>query len=90
MILSSTGYSHAYRKTTRIYMHKIFRLLLTVSTFMLAVGVTLPLPLTYFVPDVSVPVLVWDVLQIGGLAGSVIFFILEKITKPRTSEEKSG
>lgn len=71
-------------------MHKIFRSLLTVSAFMLAVGVTLHLPLTYFVPDVSVPVLVWDVLQIGGLAGTIIFFILEKITRPRTSKEESG
>ena len=63
-------------------MHNIVRKLLMVAAAMLAAGFTLPIALSLLGVLQGLPVVLWDVLQIGGLLGCVVFGIVARLTRP--------
>ena len=62
--------------------HQVCRQLLTVTLAMFAVGLALPILLAFTLPGVSVSPDVWNFLQLGGLAGSFVFWTLTRFTRP--------
>ncbi len=55
------------------------RLYLTISAWMFAGGLALPLILGLTAPSLHVSPFVWNFLQIGGLLGCITFWLMAKL-----------
>lgn len=61
--------------------HQQCRLFQKICLAMFAIGLALPLVLAFTLPSVVVSPAVWNFLQIGGLTGSIVFWVLKGIVK---------
>lgn len=61
---------------------------LQVSLAMLAIGLILPLAMAFVVPSVSVSPAIWNFLQIGGLTGAIVFWIMGTMGRSKAAAEQ--
>lgn len=66
-------------------LNRLFWVLANVAAIMLALGFLLPYVIAFFAKDFNLPVVVWNVLQLGGIGGLLVFYLAYRLTKPKTT-----
>ena len=61
--------------------HQQCRLFQKISLAMFAIGLALPLVLAFTLPSVVVSPAIWNFLQIGGLTGAIVFWVMKGIVR---------
>lgn len=64
-------------------MNRLFRFLMNISAVMFAAGIALPYFFHFVLNGYNWSPVIWNILQIGGLGGLVVFWLMFRLTKPK-------
>ena len=62
-------------------MSRTFQIIAAIFGVMVLVGFGLPVLLAHLAPDVNVPPMVWNVLQMGGIGGVLVFRLAARFSR---------
>ena len=66
-----------------VVLNKIFWILANIAAVMFAVGMVLPYVFAFLLNGYNWSPVIWDVLQLGGLGGVLVFGLMYRMTKPK-------